>query len=75
MVRGVGLKMSKKKIVVVQVSPEFRNLLKVESALRGKSIYQFSKDLADSDLLMSEYLERVRVVGKKKTGGGFEFKF
>jgi hypothetical protein len=75
-VREVGVKMTKKRMVLVSVCPEFRNILKVESALRGKSVVDFTRDIAGQDMFVSEYMERLQEEKRraKKHGNGFIFK-
>lgn len=68
--------MSKRRVVTLKVDKKFRDLIKVESALQGKSICSFTRDLADEDVLFSEYMKSTK--GKKKDiirkgKGGFSF--
>jgi hypothetical protein len=55
------------------VHPKFHALLKVESALNGKSIYQFSKELGEGEVLMSDYLKDKEKGIRRKNGFGFKF--
>lgn len=69
--------MKNKKTVLISVHPEFRNVLKVESALKGQTIFQFTEEIANKRCFVSEYMEFQADKRKqeKKRGGGFNFKF
>jgi len=69
--------MNKKKPVLLSVHPEFRNILKVESALKGKTIYDYTKELASENCFVSEYLNAQAEKRRKerKNGERFVFKF
>ena len=47
--------MKKQRGAVVLVHPKFQTLLKVESALNGKSIFDFTQELGERECLISEY--------------------
>lgn len=69
---------SKNRIVTVKVDEKFRNLLKIDSAINGKSVLGFTKELASNDVLYSDYIKDQEMKGlrkKKKGRVGFEFNF
>ena len=75
MVREVGLKMAIRRKVMISVSPEFRNILKVESALKGKSILELTRDIAGKDNFVSVYIEELNDRRKRDVKKGFKFNF
>ena len=64
--------MNKKKSNLV-VHPKFHALLKVESALNGKSIYDFTKELGEGEVLVTDYLKDKEKGVRRKGGFGFNF--
>lgn len=71
--------MTRKRRILIGVCPEFRNILKVESALRGTSVYELTKEIAGQDVFISDYIESLnekrRLLKKKNGGNGFVFDF
>ena len=63
-----------KKVSNLVVHPKFHALLKIESALNGKSIFQFTKELGEEEVMFTDYMN-----GKEKKDirrkGGFGFNF
>ena len=74
-VKEVDLEMIKKKPTPLLVDEKFKAIIKAEAALNGKSVFQFTRDLASEERLFSNYLEEdVKGKGLKRRGGfGFRF--
>jgi hypothetical protein len=63
-----------KKVSSLVVHPKFHTLLKIESALNGKTIYQFTKDLGEEEVMFGDYLEsKDKKTIRRKGGFGFQF--
>jgi hypothetical protein len=72
--------MSKRPVSNISVHPNFNRLLRIKSALSGKSVYEFTKDVGSSvDALGSQGLNTRSVKDKnkknKKVDDGFRFRF
>ena len=66
--------MSKKHPSIIHVHPKFKALLKVECALNGgKSMYDFTEELASQEELVSEYIKNKPKGMRRKNGFGFKF--
>lgn len=67
--------MTKRKPTPLLVDEKFKAIIKAEAALNGKSVYQFTHDLAREERLFTNYLEDdVKGKGMKRRGGfGFRF--
>lgn len=70
----MNYKKPKRERVNITVHPKFNTMLKVESALNGKSIYDFTKDLGERDTFFTEYLKDSND-NKDKRRVKFDFKF
>ena len=70
----IDRKKKKRNISAINVDKGFITLLKVESALRGKSVLAFTREVADNEKLFTEYLSENKPKGlKRKNGFGFDF--
>lgn len=59
--------------VNISVHPKFNRMLKLESAINGKSVYELTKSIAEKEnLLVSQYLNKQKI---KKVNNGVKFKF
>ena len=64
----------KGKRATLVVDERFKTLLKVESALHGKTIYEFTREIGDNETLFTEYLRDEKEKGlRRKKGFGFKF--
>lgn len=66
--------MTRPKRVTIIVDEKFRAILKAEAALHGKSLFQFTNNIANEEKLFSEYLSDDKQKGLRRRGG-FGFKF
>lgn len=59
---------------VLKVDKGFKAILKAEAALKGKSVMEFTKDIASEEKFFSEYLCEDKQKGlRRKNGFGFKF--
>lgn len=60
--------------VAVLVSPTFKNILKAEAALNGKSVAEFTDDLANDEKFISDYFMENKKNGlRRKNNFGFKW--
>jgi hypothetical protein len=73
--------MAKRPVSNISVHPNFNRLLRIKSALSGKSVYEFTKDVGSNALIDSKGLYSNDAKDKKKRVGldevtdGFKFRF
>lgn len=66
--------MSRPRRVNVIVDEKFRAILKAEAALHGKSLFEFTRGVANDEKLFTEYLSEDKQKGlRRKNGFGFKF--
>lgn len=62
------------KRTTIVVDEGFKAIIKAEAALNGKSVFQFTRDVAKDEKLFSEYLCDDKQKGlRRKNGFGFRF--
>lgn len=65
--------MSVKKRSGLSVHPKFHALLKIESALNGKTMFEFTKELGEKEVMFGDYLKNKDKGIRRKGGFGFNF--